>query len=97
MGSLSKLADDIASDNRIINNDIGFTETQIIPSESTWKITKAFNFSFNFNRNENILLSLASGSRNNIALLDKFDANGICLFSFRKYFCQYSIYLNVSL
>ena len=97
MGSLSKLADDIASDNRIINNDIGFTETQIIPSESTWKITKAFNFSFNFNRNENIFLSLASGSRNNIALLDKFDANGICLFSFRKYFCQYSIYLNVSL
>ena len=59
MRSLSKLADDIASDNRIINNDIGFTETQIIPSESTWKITKTFNF--NFNNNENIFLSLASG------------------------------------
>ena len=88
MRSLSKLADDIASDNRIINNDIGFTETQIIPSESTWKITKTFNFNFNFNNNENIFLSLVSGSRNYIALLDKFDANGICLFSFRKYFCQ---------
>ena len=29
--------DDIVSDDRIINNDImGFTETQINPSDSTW-------------------------------------------------------------
>ena len=37
--SLSKHINDIVSDNRIINNDIiGFTETQINSSDSTFKI-----------------------------------------------------------
>ena len=36
--SLSKHVDDIVSEDRTINNDIiGFTETQIIPSDSTCK------------------------------------------------------------
>ena len=37
--------DDIVSDHRIINNDIvGFTETQINPSDSTWKLMETLNF-----------------------------------------------------
>ena len=43
--SLSKHVDVIASDYRIINNDIiGLTETQINPSDSTSKIIKIFEF-----------------------------------------------------
>ena len=49
--SLSEHVDDIVSDDRIINNYIiGFTETQIIPSDSNCKITETLNF-FNFNFN----------------------------------------------
>ena len=37
--------DDIVSDDRIINNDImGFTETQINPSDSTSKIMETMTF-----------------------------------------------------
>ena len=58
--SLSKLVDDIGSDNRMINNVmvsedrminndiIGFTETQINPSDSTCKIVETLIF-FNIN------------------------------------------------
>ena len=43
--SLSKHIDDIVSDDRIINNDImGFTETQINPSDSTSKIMETMTF-----------------------------------------------------
>ena len=47
MRSLSKHVDDlVVSDNRIINNDTkGFTVTQIIPSDSTCKITETLIFS----------------------------------------------------
>ena len=53
--SLSKHIDDRVSDDRIINDGIiGFIETQIIPSDSTCKITETLNFfNFNFNKNEN--------------------------------------------
>ena len=53
--SLSKHINDIARDDRIINNDIiGFTETQIKPSDSTCKIMETLNFfNINFNNDEN--------------------------------------------
>ena len=59
--SLSKHVDDIVSDKRLINHEIiGFTETQINPSNSTCKIIKTLNFfNINFNNNENKFLSLA--------------------------------------
>ena len=75
------------SDNRIINNDIiGFTETQIKPSDSTSKIIETLNlFNINFQSNENKLLNLAEGSRYDIAVLNKFDANGVSILSFKKH------------
>ena len=87
MRSLSKHVDDIVSDDRIINNDIlGFTETKIIPSGSTCEITETSNcFNFNFNNNENKFLSLAYVFINTIAILDKFDTNGVRIFSFKKH------------
>ena len=86
MRSLSKHVDDITSDKRLINNDIiGFTETQINPSNSTCKIIKTLNFfNINFNNNENKFLSLAYGYRN-VVVLDKFDTNGVSIFSFKKH------------
>ena len=50
----SKHGDDIASDNRIRNNQATeFTETQIIPSDSTCKIPETLSFfSFNSNNDE---------------------------------------------
>ena len=76
MRSLPRHVDDIVSDNRIVNNDIiRFTETKIKPSNSNSKIIKTFNFfNINFNNNENKFLSLAYGCRNDVALLNKFDA-----------------------
>ena len=42
-------------------------------------------FNITFNKNEDKLLSLAYGCRNNVAILDKVDANGVPIFSFKKY------------
>ena len=58
--SLSKHVDDIVTDNRVMNNDIiGFTETQINPSDSTCKIIETLNlFNISFNKNENKFLRL---------------------------------------
>ena len=52
--SLLQHADDVVSDGRIINNDIiGLTKTQVIPSDSTFKIIERLNFSeFDLNDNE---------------------------------------------
>ena len=77
-----KHIDNIVIVERIVNNDIlEFTETQINPSDSTCKIIKKLNF-FNINFNtENRFLSLPYRSRNNVAILDKFDANGVSIFS----------------
>ena len=60
MRSLSKHVDDIVTDNRVMNNDIiGFTETQINPSDSTCKIIETLNlFNISFNKNENKFLRL---------------------------------------
>ena len=48
------------TDNRVMNNDIiGFTETQINPSDSTCKIIETLNlFNISFNKNENKFLRL---------------------------------------
>ena len=77
----SNHGDDIVSDDRIRNDQATeFTETQIIPSDSTWKVPETLSFfSFNSNNDENKFLSLAYERRNDIAVLDKFDANGVCL------------------
>ena len=82
--SFSRHVDDIVSDNRITNNDIiGFTETQISPSDSTWKIIETWNvFNINFNKNKNKFLSLAYWCRNDVVLLDKFNTNGVSILSF---------------
>ena len=83
--SLPRHVDYIVSDNRIINNNIiGFTETQIKPSDSTCKIIETLNlFNINFNNNDNKFLSLAY--RNDVAVLNKFDANGVSILSFKKH------------
>ena len=85
MRSLSKHVDDILSEDRIINNDtIGFTETQINLSDSTCKIIETLNFfNIHFNNNQNKFLSLAYGCRNEVAVVDKFDANGVSIFRFK--------------
>ena len=84
--SLSKHVDDIVSDDRIINNDIiGFAETQINLSDSSCKITETLNFfNIHFNNIQNKFLRLAYGCRNEVVVVDKFDANGVSIFSFEK-------------
>ena len=59
--TVSKHVDDIVSNDIIIINDIiGFTETQISLSNSTCKLIKTFNsFNVNFNNHKNKFLSLA--------------------------------------
>ena len=42
-------------------------------------------FNINFNNNENKFLSLAYGCRNGVAVLNKFHANGVSIFSFKKH------------
>ena len=76
----------IVSDNRIINNDIiGFAETQIKSSDSTCKILETLNFfNVDFNNNENKFSSLAHRCRNDAALLNKFDENGISSLGLKK-------------
>ena len=80
-------ADDILSDNRIINNNIiGYTETRIKPWDSTCEIIETLNlFNINFNNNENKLLSLAFGRRNDVVVLNEFYANGVSILSFKKH------------
>ena len=87
MRLLSKHVDDIVKHDRIINNDIiGFTETLINLSNSTCKITETLNFfTIHFKNNQNKFLSLAYGCRNEVAVVDKFDANGVSIFSFKEH------------
>ena len=42
-------------------------------------------FNIKFNSNENKFLSLAYGCRNHVAVLNKFDANGVSILSFKKH------------
>ena len=42
-------------------------------------------FNINFNNTENKFLSLAYGGRNDVVVLDKFDTNGVSIFSFEKH------------
>ena len=79
--------DDIVSDERIIYNDITvFTKTQINPSDSTGKIIETLDFlDISFNNNKGDSLILAYGCRNNVAVLDEFNTNGVPIFSFKKH------------
>ena len=65
----------------------------------TWKIIERLNFcNINFNKNENNILSLANGCRNDVAVLDKFDAKVVSIFSFKKHaFAERICHFNVSL
>ena len=42
-------------------------------------------FNINLNKNENKFLSLAYGCGNDNAVLNKFDANGVSILSFKKH------------
>ena len=92
--SLSKHINDTICDDRIINNDIiGFTETQINPLDSTCKIMKTLNFfNIGFNNDENKFLSLAHGCRNDVAILDKFNANGVSIHADGRIFSNVTIF-----
>ena len=70
-----------------MNNDITeFIETQINLSDFTWKTIKVLNFfSINFKNNKTKILILAYGCRNDVGVLDQFDANGLCIFNFKKH------------
>ena len=58
---------------------------QINP-DSTCKIIETLDlFKINFNSNKNKFLSLAYRCRNDVAILDKFNANGVSIFSFKKH------------
>ena len=85
--SLPRHVGDVVSDNRIINSSIiGFTETQIKPSDSTCEVIEKLNFfNINFNSNESKFLGLAYGCRNDVAVLNKFDTNGVFIISFKKH------------
>ena len=99
MRSLSKPIGDIVSNDRLLNDDTtGFTETQINPSDSTWKTIEMLNlFNFNFNNNKNKVLSLGYRCRNDVAVLDKFDVNEVSIFSFKKYGILNMISRNMSI
>ena len=79
--------DDIVSDDRIIDNDsVRFTDTEINLSDSTCKIIKIFSFfNINVNKSENRFLNLADRCRNDVAVLYKFNGDGVSIFSFRKH------------
>ena len=85
--SLSKHINDIACNDRIINKDIiAFTEIQINLSDSSCKIMETFKFfRINFDNDRNKFLSLAYECRNDVLILDKFDTNGVLIFSFKKH------------
>ena len=87
MRTLSKHVDDIVSNDRTIDNDaVWFTETEINLSDSTCKIIKIFSFfNINVNKSENRFLNLANRCRNDVAVLYKFNGDGVSIFSFRKH------------
>ena len=84
--SLAKHARDVASDSRILNNDIvSFTETQIELSDSTAMITETLqSFNMNYNNNINKFSSLAYGCQHNVAIVNKFDISSISIVRFKK-------------
>ena len=103
--SLSQHIDDIVSDDRITNNDIaGFREKQINPSDSSCKNIETINFSNitfnnnnnnNNNNNSNRFLSSAYIYRNDVAVLIKFDINGVSISGFKDYVFSDRIFNNI--
>ena len=66
--SLAKHVQDLINDYRILKNYVvGFTETQIKPSDSTCLINEVFkNYNMNYSNNENKFSSLAYECRDNV-------------------------------
>ena len=69
----------LSKHDRTINSDIiEFTETQIHPSDSTSRIIELLNFSNISNKDK--FLVLASGCKNDVAVVDKLDTDKLeCL------------------
>ena len=68
------------------NGIIGFTETQINTLNTTCKSIDTLNsLKINFSNNENKFLNLTYWCRNDVAVLDKFDAERVSIFSFKKH------------
>ena len=86
MKSLSRHVHDIVRENIIINTDIiEFTQTQTDSSDSAWQIIELLMFfNIKFINNENKSLDLDWKCRNDIAVFDKFDANGVSVLCFKK-------------
>ena len=80
------------------NGIIGFKETQINTLNSTCKWIDTLNsLKINFSNNENKFLNLAYWCRNDVAVLDIFDAERVSVFSFNQTcFHQQSIQFNVT-
>ena len=77
---------DIVDHYRCLKTDlIGFTETQMKPSDSTSTgddTPKPFNM--NFNSSDDMFLILVHGCKDDIAIIKGFDINGIPIISLRK-------------
>ena len=86
MRSLARHVGYILSGKRnIYNNIIGLTETQIKPLDSTWEIVETLNLlNIIFNNNKDKVLSVANECRKDVAVLNKFYANGVSILSFKK-------------
>lgn len=76
----------IVRDCRCLKNDvIGFTETQMKPSDSISIVDDTLkNFYMNFNNNNDKFLSWAYGSQDGIAIIKKFDINVMSIISLKK-------------
>ena len=62
-------------------------------SDSTSKIIQMLNlFNINFNGNKNKFVSLAYRCKNGVAVLGKFDANGVFMVSFMKNLFVYKVF-----
>ena len=82
----------LVRDDRIINTDIGFPDTHINPSDYTCKIIETLDFfNTNFNDNENKFSSAAYHDRN-VAVLDKFDTDGLSILIIYLSYLVLSIY-----
>ena len=87
MRSLSKHVSDIARHNRIIKTDsTRFAKKEINLWDFTFKIIKTlFFFNNNFNNTEIKCLSVACRCGNDVAFLNKFDANRVSILIVKKH------------
>ena len=86
MRSLAKHVNDILHDHRCLKNTfIGFTETQMKPSNSSIIADDTIkDFKINLNNTDDKFSSLAYGCQDDIAIIRKCDINVIFITSLRK-------------